>query len=83
MFFWSCIDVCYLQQTEGRKTRPQDLTRLYEIILQNLSELQQLAGLEEDQEYQRDIQAKIQAYRAFRSVITPLSQYVEKHDFWI
>uniref|UniRef100_A0A1B6L3X3 Signal recognition particle subunit SRP68 n=1 Tax=Graphocephala atropunctata TaxID=36148 RepID=A0A1B6L3X3_9HEMI len=53
-------------ETEGRKTRPQDLTRLYEIILQNLTEMQQLAGLEDDQEYQREIEAKIQAYKAFR-----------------
>uniref|UniRef100_A0A1B6CIN9 Signal recognition particle subunit SRP68 n=1 Tax=Clastoptera arizonana TaxID=38151 RepID=A0A1B6CIN9_9HEMI len=53
-------------ETEGRKVRPQDLTRLYEIILQNLSELQQLAGMEEDTEYQKEIENKTLAYKAFR-----------------
>ncbi|KAG8221898.1 hypothetical protein J437_LFUL006716 [Ladona fulva] len=52
--------------TEGRRTRPQDLTRLYEIILQNLGELQSLAGLEEDMQYQQDIEAKLMAFKAFR-----------------
>ncbi|XP_075216781.1 signal recognition particle 68 [Lycorma delicatula] len=53
-------------ENEGRKTRPQDLTRLYEIILQNLAEMQQLTGLEEDNEFQNEIEAKITAYKAFR-----------------
>jgi hypothetical protein len=51
---------------EGRRTRPQDLTRLYEIILQNCAELQQLPGLEDDLRYQQEIETKIKAYRAFR-----------------
>jgi hypothetical protein len=51
---------------EGRRTRPQDLTRLYEIILQNFSELQQLPGLEDDLKYQQEIETKIKAFRAFR-----------------
>ncbi|XP_046660042.1 signal recognition particle subunit SRP68 [Homalodisca vitripennis] len=62
----SLSDKAASAETEGRKTRPQDLTRLYEIILQNLTEMQQLPGMEEDQEYQREIEAKIQAYKAFR-----------------
>ena len=53
-------------KVEGRKTRPQDLTRLYEIILQNLSELQQLAGMEDDASYQSEIETKITAYKAYR-----------------
>lgn len=53
-------------EVEGRKTRPQDLTRLYEIILQNLSELQQLAGMEDDASYQSEIETKITAYKAYR-----------------
>ncbi|XP_063230612.1 signal recognition particle subunit SRP68 [Bacillus rossius redtenbacheri] len=52
--------------SEGRKARPQDMTRLYEIVLQNYAELQQLPGLETDAEYQRGLEADIQAYRAFR-----------------
>jgi hypothetical protein len=51
---------------EGRRTRPQDLTRLYEIILQNCSELQQLPGLEDDLKYQQEIETKTKAFRAFR-----------------
>nr|CAD7264171.1 unnamed protein product [Timema shepardi] len=51
---------------EGRKTRPQDLTRLYEIILQNYAELQQLPGLEDDLTYQQELEAEIKSYRAFR-----------------
>lgn len=55
-----------MQLVEGRKTRPQDLTRLYEIILQNFVEMQQLSGLEDDIEFQNEIEAKIIAYKAFR-----------------
>ncbi|KDR24278.1 signal recognition particle subunit SRP68 [Zootermopsis nevadensis] len=51
---------------EGRRTRPQDLTRLYEIILQNYGEMQLLTGLEDDLQYQQEIETKIKAYRAFR-----------------
>jgi signal recognition particle subunit SRP68 len=39
---------------------------LYEIILQNYSELQQLPGLEDDLQYQQEIETKTKAYRAFR-----------------
>lgn len=47
--------------------RPQNLTRLYEIIAQNITELQQLAGLESDEAYQKEIQTLSVAFRAFRS----------------
>ncbi|XP_067006030.1 signal recognition particle subunit SRP68 [Anabrus simplex] len=52
--------------TEGRKARPQDLTRLYEIILQNVGELQQLPGLEDDNQYQLELETKTTFYKAFR-----------------
>jgi hypothetical protein len=51
---------------ESRRTRPQDLIRLYEIILQNYNELQQLPGLDDDLQYQQEIETKTKAYRAFR-----------------
>lgn len=52
---------------EGTKrVRPQDISRLYEIILQNVSELQQLNGLENDGEYQKEIELLAQAFKAFR-----------------
>ncbi|XP_046407107.1 signal recognition particle subunit SRP68 [Ischnura elegans] len=58
---------------DGKRTRPQDLTRLYEIILQNLGELQSLPGLEEDFQYQQNIEAKIIAFKAFRCYYIALS----------
>lgn len=48
------------------KNHLQDLTRLYEIILQNLQEMQTLPGLEEDSTYQAEIEAKMTAFKAFR-----------------
>lgn len=52
-----------------KKVRPQDLTRLYEIILQNLTELQQLPGLEDDLKYQQEVEIKVKIFKAFRQVI--------------
>lgn len=46
--------------------RPQNLTRLYEIIAQNLVELQQIAGFENDKAYQNEIQNLSIAFKAFR-----------------
>lgn len=50
----------------GKKVRPQDISRLYEIILQNITELQQLNGLENDNVYQKEIETLAQAFKAFR-----------------
>ncbi|XP_053309383.1 signal recognition particle subunit SRP68 [Spea bombifrons] len=49
-----------------RNPRPQDLIRLYDIILQNLAELTQLPGLEEDQSFQKEIELKTFVYKAYR-----------------
>lgn len=46
--------------------RPQNLTRLYEIIAQNAIELQQIPGLENDKSYQNEIQNLTVAFKAFR-----------------
>ncbi|XP_055297959.1 signal recognition particle subunit SRP68 [Sitodiplosis mosellana] len=46
--------------------RPQNLTRLYEIIAQNVLELQQIAGFENDKAYQNEIQNLSIAFKAFR-----------------
>ncbi|XP_068119844.1 signal recognition particle subunit SRP68 [Hyperolius riggenbachi] len=54
-------------EEDGRRNpRPQDLIRLYEIILQNLAELTQLPGLEEDQSFQKEIALKTLVYKAYR-----------------
>lgn len=56
-----------LTQDDGKRVlRPQDLIRVYEIILQNLSELTQLPGLEEDKNFQKEVELKTLAYKAYR-----------------
>lgn len=53
--------------SEGnKKVRAQDISRLYEIILQNVTELQQLNGMENDKDYQKEIENLSQAFKAFR-----------------
>lgn len=69
-------------QIDGKKVRPHDLTRLYEIILQNFTELQQLPGFENDSAYQKEIEEQMKAYRAFRcyyiaQVLTGLRRFRE------
>uniref|UniRef100_A0A8C5RA52 Signal recognition particle subunit SRP68 n=1 Tax=Leptobrachium leishanense TaxID=445787 RepID=A0A8C5RA52_9ANUR len=49
-----------------RSPRPQDLIRLYDIILQNLAELTQLPGMEDDQSFQKEIALKTLVYKAYR-----------------
>lgn len=51
---------------DGKKVRAQDLTRLYEIILQNVNEMQSLTGFEEDSEYQSEIDILAKAFKSFR-----------------
>lgn len=69
-------------QIDGKKVRPHDLTRLYEIILQSFTELQQLPGFESDSAYQNEIDMQMKAYRAFRcfyiaQVLTGLRRFRE------
>lgn len=55
------------QSIAGKKlVRPQNLTRLYEIIAQNIAELQQIPGMENDAEYQSEINSLSVAFKAFR-----------------
>lgn len=49
-----------------KSVRPQNLTRLYEIIAQNVIELQQIPGLENDDAYKKEIQNLSIAFKAFR-----------------
>uniref|UniRef100_U5EUQ1 Signal recognition particle subunit SRP68 n=1 Tax=Corethrella appendiculata TaxID=1370023 RepID=U5EUQ1_9DIPT len=51
---------------DGKKTKPQDISRLYEIILQNVSELQQLPGMESDKTYQSEIDTLSLTFKSFR-----------------
>lgn len=62
----SNIDDNDKQQGDSKKVRPHDISRLYEIILQNVTELQQLQGLESDSKYQEEIEFLVHAFKAFR-----------------
>ncbi|XP_063052338.1 signal recognition particle subunit SRP68 isoform X1 [Engraulis encrasicolus] len=55
-------------QTDENKRgpRPQDLIRLYEIILQSLAELSVLTGMEEDHTFQKEMALKMLVYKAYR-----------------
>ncbi|XP_015269976.1 PREDICTED: signal recognition particle subunit SRP68 isoform X2 [Gekko japonicus] len=55
-----------LEEDGKRTARPQDLIRLYDIILQNLADLQQLPGLEEDKSFLKEIGIKTLVYKAYR-----------------
>uniref|UniRef100_A0A3B3BSY0 Signal recognition particle subunit SRP68 n=1 Tax=Oryzias melastigma TaxID=30732 RepID=A0A3B3BSY0_ORYME len=49
-----------------RGPRPQDLIRLYDIILQSLAELSTLPGLEDDHVFQKEVSLKTLVYKAYR-----------------
>uniref|UniRef100_A0A7N8YFQ1 Signal recognition particle subunit SRP68 n=1 Tax=Mastacembelus armatus TaxID=205130 RepID=A0A7N8YFQ1_9TELE len=49
-----------------RGPRPQDLIRLYDIILQSLAELSTLQGLEDDHTFQKEVSLKMLVYKAYR-----------------
>ncbi|KAI9587847.1 signal recognition particle subunit SRP68 [Glossina fuscipes] len=51
---------------DGKRVRSQDLARLYEIILQNVSEMQQILGMEDHTTYQREIENLALTFKAFR-----------------
>ncbi|XP_061191309.1 signal recognition particle subunit SRP68-like [Saccostrea echinata] len=53
---------------EGHKiTKPQDLVRLYDIIIQNLNEIPNLTGVEGDSSLSEETAVRVQGYKAFRS----------------
>jgi len=54
-----------------KKTRPDDLVRLYETLIQNLTEMASLPGT--DTENSKEIAAKILSYKAFRCYYVGLS----------
>ncbi|KAF8771648.1 Signal recognition particle subunit SRP68 like protein [Argiope bruennichi] len=68
---------------DGRRvTKPQDLVRPYEIIIQNLNEMTQLPGLENDSNFLEETEASSLAYKAHRcfyiaEVYAAASKWVE------
>ena len=56
--------VSRLKTEEGRKVvKAQDVVRMYENMIQNLAEVPQLPGLEEDEELAATTQARVTALR--------------------
>jgi len=52
---------------KGKKpVKPQDLVRLFESIIQNLSDMKGLAGLDEDLDFHHEVEAKVSYYKAAR-----------------
>ncbi|KAH8380073.1 hypothetical protein KR009_008748 [Drosophila setifemur] len=51
---------------DGKRVRSQDLARLYEIILQNVTEMLQIQGMEEDALYQGEVENLAVTFKAFR-----------------
>lgn len=49
-----------------KKVRPEDFIRFFEIILQNVTEMQQLPGLEDNLNYQQELDVKLKIYKAYR-----------------
>ena len=61
-------------QQKGKKpVKPNDLVRLYENIIQNLKDMPNLAGLEDDLEFHHEIEAKTIFYKAARCYYIALS----------
>lgn len=63
---WSAEESKKLENSSIQRTKYQDRTRLYEIIIQNLMEMEQLPISEYDSEFAFEIQSKIKAYQALR-----------------
>ncbi len=63
---WSEEELKKMDTNFIQRTKTQDLTRLYEIIIQNLMEMEQLPISEYDPQFSAEVQSKIQAYQALR-----------------
>ena len=56
------------QEKTKKPVKAQDLVRLYESVIQNLNEMPQMAGLEDDLAFRQQIEVKVVFYKAFRLV---------------
>ena len=64
----------YVEQEKGKKpVKPQDLVRLFENIIQNLNDVKNLAGLDEDLEFHQKVEAEVNYYKSFRCYYIALS----------
>lgn len=69
------------QTTKGKLSKPEDLIRLYDGVIQSLTEMSQLSDLEDDNKLQEDIQAQLAAYKALRCYYIAQSYHYSKK--WI
>lgn len=65
---WSAEELKTLDAGLVQRTKAQDSTRMYEIIIQNLMEMEQLPIAEYDAQFAAEVQSKIKAYQAIRWV---------------
>lgn len=65
---WSAEELKKLDSSLPQRTKAQDSTRMYEIIIQNLMEMEQLPVAEYDPQFATEVQSKIKAYQAIRYV---------------
>lgn len=65
---WSAEELKTLDAGLVQRTKAQDSTRMYEIIIQNLMEMEQLPIAEYDPQFAAEVQSKIKAYQAIRWV---------------
>lgn len=61
------------QPQTQKPVKPQDLIRLYETIIQHLTDMPLLAGLEEDLAFKHEVEAKVVFYQAWRCYFIALS----------
>ncbi|CAF0795053.1 unnamed protein product [Brachionus calyciflorus] len=69
------------QTDDGNKiknVKPQDIVRLYDIIIQNYTDMSQLPGLIYDQEYQNDSELIILLHKTFRAYYISLFYLANK-----
>ncbi|ESO03053.1 hypothetical protein HELRODRAFT_112400, partial [Helobdella robusta] len=72
--------ISLLKSDESKKTKPQDLARLYDVIIQNLSEIGQLPGLEDKEAFLKEVDTQILAYKAFRCFhVAQTYEYLKKY----
>jgi len=69
------------QIVKGKTTKPEDLIRLYDSIIQCLTETGQLNGLQDDELIEKEIKAQITSYKAFRCFYIAQSYQMAKK--WI
>lgn len=63
----SLLLVRQLQESSGGPRRPLDLLRPYEVIVQNLTEMLQLPGVEEGSEFAEKVGSELLCYKAHRA----------------